>query len=212
MTELKTKDVKAAIDLLDVLNDAHWNPDGSPKLEVLQEALGPELTAADVVKALEGAGRVSIARAKGKIIALPEPEPLDEIQIARVKTKTAHENLAKLEDEIAGVVRRQIALGQEMAVLVAQKDEEICTIAKYSPKVSDADAVKAIQRQTTEAAELRKRTMATVKDTLIAAGIAPQYPSLLDQQLAMRKRSPEHAMNMAKYIHQTAVDRAAARG
>ena len=95
MAELKNKDVKAAIDLLDVLNDLHWNPDGSPKLEVLQEALGPELTAEAVVKALEGAGRVEIARAKGEIFSLPNPEPPDEIQIARTKTKDARETLAK---------------------------------------------------------------------------------------------------------------------
>lgn len=206
------KDIKAAVELLDPKNDLHWNADGSPSLKVLQEALGPELTVEQVNDAVGKDGLEKFARGRGVIVSLPEPEEPNEISVARQKTTEARAAIADLDAKIEVNTSKRIELDRELDQLTTQKDAQIRQLAVYSPKVSDADAVKAIQRQTIEQNKKRIAALAVVQGAASAAGIGPQYPSVLDQRLANRPRTPDHAKNMATYVHQNAVDRNAARG
>lgn len=204
------EDIKAALALLDLNNDAHW-VDGKPNLQMLQEALGPELTVEDVNRVTGGADRIGIARARGVIMALPDAPPVNESQIAREKVKKAETSLVDLEAQIGETMTEQQALQRRLDGLHQARDRLVETVAS-GVQVSHADAVKQIQMQSVRAAEAKKQALQVAAAALNVAGIGKAYPSKLDEDLAKRKRSPDHVKNMGKFVSEQAQNRNAARG
>lgn len=214
--KIEDKDIQAALALLDVANDAHW-VDGKPNLQMLQEALGPELTAADVERNITDKksglvlDRIGIARSRGIILSLPEPAPPNESAILRSQVTTADSKLAEIEVKLGENSGKREALQKETDALNAERDR-LVRIKQGGNQVSSADAVKAIQAQSLKAAEDRKAQTLLMAASMRAAGINPQFASKLDQDLAMRKRDPEHAQRHAAHIAQQVQERNAARG
>jgi hypothetical protein len=202
--------IKAAIGALVILNDAHW-VDGKPNLEVLKEALGPELTVEDVNRVTGGADRAAIARGRGEIVSIPEQAPVNESQDTREKTATAEQKLAAMEVKLGEAMERRQGVDKEIEGINAERDR-LVRVVHAGGSVSHADAVKMIQKQSMEVAAQRKAAVVAASAAMIAAGVKPQHASILDQQLANRKRTPEQAALHAKFIQQEAANRNAARG
>lgn len=209
-TKFDAKDINAALVMLDVQNDAHWT-NGQPNLVLLQEVLGPELTVEDVNSVTKGADRIAIARGRGTIMSVPEPAPVNAAEIARKDTRTAQQRLAELEAALGDNATKREALNREQDSLNKERDR-LVRVVQTGDQVSSADAVKAIQAQSMRAAEDRKAAITLASAAMRAAGIGPTFPSVLDAQLAARRRGPDHVKNMAAFVHQSAMERNAARG
>lgn len=210
--KITDEDIQAALALLDVANDTHW-VDGKPNLQMLQEALGPELTPEDVVRNITDKkgnvlDRIGIARSRGVIMSLPDPAPANESVLTRKAVSTAEEKLKEIEVQLGAVSGERQALDRKTDALNAERDR-LVRIMQGGNQVSQADAVKAIQAQSMKAAQDRKTATAAAMQ---AAGINPQFASKLDQDLAMRKRDPAHAQRHALHIQQQTAERNAARG
>lgn len=219
MTDVKKitdEDIKAALALLDVANDAHW-VDGKPNLQMLQEALGPELTPEDVTRNVTdkksglALDRIGIARSRGIILSLPDAPLANESVTTRKAVGTAEEKLKEIEVQLGAVSGERQALDRKTDALNSERDR-LVRIIQGGNQVSSADAVKAIQAQSMKAAQDRKDATLVTAAAMRAAGINPQYASKLDQDMAMRKRGPDHAKAHATFIQQQAVERNAARG
>lgn len=208
--KIEDEDIKLALAALDVANDAHW-VDGKPNLQMLQEALGPELTVEDVNRVTGGADRIAIARGRGVIMSVPEAPPVNESQVARGAVKNAETKLAEIEVQLGAVSGERQALDRKTDALNAERDR-IIRIIQGGNQVSSADAVKAIQEQSMKTAIERKAAIQSASAVMLAAGVKPQFASKLDQDLALRKRDPGHAQRHAAHIAQLAADRNAARG
>lgn len=209
-TKFEVADIQAALAMLDVSNDEHW-VDGKPNLLLLQEALGSELTVEEVNSITGGADRIAIARGRGIIMSVPESEPVNVAEIARKETQTAQQKLASLEAQLGANATKREALNREQDALNKERDR-LVRVVTSGEQVSSADAVKAIQAQSVQARIDQKAAVTLASAAMRAAGIGPTYPSVLDQQLASRKRGPEHVKAMAAFVHQSATERNAARG
>lgn len=208
--KIEDKDIKLVIDQLDLNDDKHW-VDGKPNLQMLQQALGSELTVEDVNRVTGGANRIAIARGRGIIMELPDAVPPNQSVISRSQTKTAEQALAEIEVKLGDNATKHEALQKELDGLNAERDRFI-RIVQTGAQVSSADAVKAIQAQSMKAAEDRKAATLVTAAAMRAAGINPQFASKLDSDLALRKRGSDHAAAHAKFIAQQAAERNAARG
>jgi len=207
-------EIKAAVGLLDQGNDAHWEADGTPKLSALRELLkNDKLTEDDVDDAIGAYKRLEV---KG---AAQAPTPAEQ-GAASVPLAPAVEELHPLdpstaEAQLADATRKRDALVGEISKVEKVRDEaqakisslqalvdcEIVRIETYSPRVTHAQAVKAIQRQTVETLARNKGVLVTAATALRGAGVnATIYPSKLDEARATQRRTPEQVQNMAKFV------------
>lgn len=208
--KIDDSDIKLAINSLDVKDDAHW-VEGKPNFLMLQEALGPELTVADVNRITGDADRIDIARARGIIMSVPDAPAPNQANESRAATKTAEQKFAEIEVKIGDNAGKREALQKELDGLNEERDR-LTRVMQQGAQVSSADAVKAIQAQSMKAAQDRKNATMATTVAMRSTGLNPQYASKLDQDTAMRKRDPDHAKRHAAFIAQQAADRNAARG
>lgn len=223
--------IKTAVELLNIDDDSKWEADGTPKLSVLQTDLNnKDLTLDDVDEAIGAFKRPDPeARGKGKgkgkaakaaetpaeqgAAAVPpvaetaEPDPLDPTT-AKAQLDDARAKQAKYREHITAKEAERDAAQVDINELKVLMDEQTIRIETFEPRVSQAEAVKAIQRQTQERLANQKHNQGIAAAALQASGVQAVYPSRLDAVLATRKRSPEESKNYATYVHQQGTRRA----
>jgi hypothetical protein len=228
MAATSAKDIKTAVEMLDPKDDAHWEKDGSPKMSQLKQLTGnPKLTSDDVDEAVGAfkrpggdtiggsapeaepevvvaapAAPVEPARDRPRQAADPR-DPLD----ARVIVEESLEALSDLRAEIDETEKARNELQEKLNELNLRKSENQRRIETYSPRITQAESVKAIQRQTIERLAAQKAAQISSAAALAAAGVHQSYPSKLDASLANRKRSPAETANYAKFVHQNAASK-----
>lgn len=229
MAKVSKENIKAAVEMLDSADDALWEKDGSPSLEALRALTGnSKLTSDDVdeaVGAFKRPGGNTVGSNQGNpeskqdneevaVTANPEPEPArdrpkqapdprDPLEAKNI-VADAEQDLNVVRAEIEEVEALRNECNERLVKLNARKSHDLRQIEIYAPRISQADAVKAIQRQTQERLIQQKSAAITSAEALRAAGIGKTYPSVLDSHLANRRRTPEQTANYAKYVHQNA--------
>lgn len=200
--------IREALELMKV-NPANWNSDGTPKLTALQVIAGDDtITMAQMVQAAGGvpskddtdaestgdsadatkaAPQPAIDTSKpdaegdegtgdGKA---PEPEePTHQDIIAG-----ATEAITELEPEVQAAKAQAQAAADTLAAITAKKDALGQVIEEHTEKLSRAQAVQRIQRQTQEGLERRKESLQAVHKAAQQVGVL-QYASELDASLA----------------------------
>jgi hypothetical protein len=210
---IDAKKIREAVQALDSKDDSVWEADGSPKLDILKTLTDePTLTIDDVEEAgiFKRGEKAKPAQAKTKT----EANAKDEVDVSTldpqspefamaVVTKARAED-ASLREEI---VAHEAELEKHKAAiskLTAARDQQIIIIETYEPKISHAQAVKAIQQQTVNTLRATRERMAVATQVLGPGGTAVTYASRLDAAMASRKRTQEQTANYAKFVHQTA--------
>jgi hypothetical protein len=133
----------------------------------------------------------------------PKVEGVEDIDTPD-KTKLVAEAEARIAEidgevkKVAPVLNEALA---EMQRLQKLRDAESAVVAENTVVLTHAEAVKRVQAQTAANAAANKQRMQIASDVLKSSGFKPAA-SALDASLAARKRTPEMAMNAAKY-HQS---------
>lgn len=225
---IDANEIKAAVALMDAKDATQWEGNGAPKLDIIQKLMGnAEVTVDDVDEALGAFKRgdavpAAVKPAKVAKAAAPpvstapavqaEPEvdisTLDrnspEYAIAVVRVARAAN--AIITDAIAASEAVRDEAIKKIVGLRKQADVHIGVIERYGPKASDAESVKAIQAQTLANLKRQKEGTAIAQIALAASGGVTVFPSKLDQQLSMRKRTTEQQADYAKFVHQRAAE------
>lgn len=209
-------EIKAAIELMDAKDDAQWEADGSPKLDILKTLTNkPELTLDDVdeaVGAFKRGQKVKVAKHADETKPVEPIAPAVDLskldpngpEYATEVVRVARAEDARLKVLVAEAEAVRNAAANEVKKLTAARDEQVIIIERYAPQITHAQAVKAIQAQTVKNLADTKGRVALATQALAATGQQLVYPSKLDATLAMRKRTPEQATNFAKFVHQQA--------
>lgn len=225
MTELS--DIKAAAELVDVADDSKWEKDGTPKVDAVKEHLdkNAKVSGADVLKAIGDFRRptppAAPAAPKVEVTALEkqeEPAPSNPMDSLLAQVEAARAKRDEITLQMAEQRSRRDTAARALVDLSNEQNRHILFIEKNEPRVSQAEAVKRIQAQTTERLAATKVHASTVAQIMGAvAGSVPGaggaiFPSKLDAALASRPKHPDHLKNQAAYIQQSADARNAARG
>lgn len=216
----KLVDIKAAVELMDVTNDDQWNADGTPKVEVVRENLkDSKVSEEDVLKAIGEFRRPAQANPPEASGPSVDEDRSDEVFVEKDETQLLLDRVKEIRaerDRIGNLIETEHAkiseANREIARLTREQDKCISFLEKNEAQVTFAESVKRIQQQTVERLAgnvAASKQMATV---LAGTGQAVVFPSALDASMAMRKRTPDQQQNYAKFVHQNAAHRNAARG
>lgn len=203
-------DIKAAVELLDVKDDAQWNKDGTPKLEAVRENLKDLTVKKEDVLAAIGDWRRPVAQATADEVTKPT-EPEDPTQALIAKLDAARARRDDVAKDMEGEHAKIRAANQRINQLTVLHDKEITFIEANEKQVNHAEIVKRIQKQTIDRLAQTKDATSAMAGVLANSGLAV-FPSKLDQTLALRRKTPEQQTNYAAYVHQNAANVSAARG
>ena len=210
-------DIKAAVELLDVKDDAQWNKDGTPKLEAVRDNLKDQtVKKEDVLAAIGDYRRPGAEPGPGTGGADKEDEvtaatPVDPTQELVARLDAARERRDSLGREMDVEHEKIRVANHRIAQLTVLQDKEITFIEANEKQVSHAEIVKRIQKQTQERLAQTVQATQGLNEVLKQSGLGA-YPSKLDQTMALRRRTPEQQANYAKFVHQNAANVSAARG
>jgi hypothetical protein len=221
--------IASAVKQLNVKDDAQWEPDGAPKLELIQRlANDKDITVDDVQEAIGAFKRGDKLKAQPPTQS-KAPESKDPALVAATAADTPAENEpplesldpnspeyadrivraaraedGKLKAQVDDCERKREVLSDEIRKLTAARDAQIILIERFAPRISHAQAVKAIQGQTQRTLADQRVRLATAATILGPHGTPVNYASKLDASMAMRKRTAEQSANYAKFVHQSA--------
>lgn len=236
---ISSKDIRAAVGLLDAKDATLWAAPGVPTLAAM-EALVPGVTAEEIVKAgfvapadegdngikasketvinkETGANPPTVATASQEAEAplpevpaeLPAPDATP-VDLAMAIIARSQAELRKIEGWLAEANNERAKITQDIADLVVVKDKHLHLVEAYSPRVAFSASVKAIQRQTVLQNAARQVKQKELRDLHLAQGTV--FPSALDASLAARRKTPQQAANLAAFIAQNSQRQIAERG
>lgn len=219
---VSSKDVKAAVALLDQEDPAQWAAPGVPTLEALQ-LLVPEATADDLTAAgfadmstetviNKETGAAPVVEATADEVAPSELPPPDSVnaELAMAIVSKAQAALRAIDANVAQANDARSQITADLEKLVVRRDRQLHIIESYSSRVSFAASVKAIQKQTAEQLVARQAKAKELQKAHLVNGTV--FPSALDASMAQRRKTPEQAANLAAFITQRAAAQIAERG
>jgi hypothetical protein len=217
---INVRDIKAAVGLLDPADLTQWAAPGIPALSAMEKIV-PGLTAEDLHRAgfalpppPEGPGKTFATASDPKNLpevpdVLPSPDAAS-ADLALAITRKAQAEVADIQAAMDEQINLRSQVTARIDGLIVEKDKRLKIIEQYSPKFAFSAAVRAIQEQTGK--QLMKQHE---KQTELAQRFhinTVTAPSILDQAMRNRRRSPEQTSNLAAFIHQNSARQAAERG
>lgn len=221
---ISSKDVKAAVGLLDLKDAAQWAAPGVPTIAAM-ETLVPGITVEDLRKAGFAAVEPKETGGEPATTASASPQadpPLPEVpavlppvhattvDMARAIIAKSQKELREVQNEIDTAINLRSQITAQIELLVGDKDRHLHIIEDYSPRISFAESVKKIQLQTIEQNKARLEKQRALRDAQLSNGTV--FPTALDASMAARRKTPEQAANLAKFIAQQAARQIAERG